>query len=68
MKRGWWDLHALLRGAAEARHVAGNFLYGDPERQLHEALKVKPGIHRRSQNATGARVLGYLQRGTEHRE
>lgn len=68
MKRGWWDLHAQLRVAAEARPVAGNFLYGDPERQLHEALKVKPGLHRRTQDVTGARVMGYLQRGTEQRE
>jgi hypothetical protein len=41
---------------------------GDPERPLHEAVKVKPGFCWRPQDAGGARVRGYLARRATHRE
>ena len=46
----------------EASHVSGESLYGDPERPLREAVKVKPGLPWRSQDVGDARVMRYLPR------
>ena len=55
--------------AAEARHVSGVSLNGGlVEKQLHEAVNLKPGPPWRTQDIRGARVMGYLPRRTANRE
>lgn len=48
--------------------MLGMSMHGNPESSLHEAVKVKPGLCRRSKDVGDARVVGYLLRKSANRE
>lgn len=48
--------------------MAGKSLHGGPERPLHEAVKEKPGLYWRPQDAGDDRAVGYLPRSGAYSE
>lgn len=46
--------------------MAAEALHGGPEEPVHEAVKVKPGLHWRLRDVRGARVVGYLPGRAAH--
>lgn len=55
-----WNQPPHVRRGAEARRLAAEALHEGPEEPLHEAVKVKPGLHWRLRDVRGARAVGYL--------
>jgi len=58
----------MVRKATEARYKSGKSLHGGPEKPLHGAVKVKPGLCWRPQDVRDARAVGYLPRRAAHRK
>lgn len=67
-ERGLWNLPSQLRKAPKARHVPGEALFGDPERPLNKAVKVKPELCWRPQSVGNAPTMGWLPRRAAPRE
>ena len=58
-----------LSKATEARHVSGESLTGGGTYQLlHEAVKLKPGLHYIHQDVEDAGTVGYLLRKSANKE
>lgn len=56
-----WNLSPWLRRTTEINHVAKESLEEGPEKPLSEAMKVKPGLHWRSQDVRDTRAIGFFQ-------
>lgn len=62
-----WNLPLWIQRAAKARHVAGESLYGSPQRPLFEVVEVKLVLHWRPCYFGDTRAMRHLPKGVEHR-
>lgn len=66
--KGSWNLPLWLQRAAEVWHVAVGSLHGGPEKLSCETMKVKPGLHWRSQDTGNDIAMKHLPTRTAERE
>ena len=67
-RKGLWILPLQVKEVMETRYTSGMSLHGGLYGPLSEAVKVKPGLGWKPQDAGNARVLGYLPRKATDRE